>query len=290
MYIGRFAPSPSGPLHMGSLLAALASYLDAKAHNGQWLLRIEDIDPPREQAGASELIIEALKQHHLLWDGDIIWQHNNLGHYQAALTDLQKQNVLFACQCTRQQLKQYSAYPGFCRNNLATLTERDNPLLAVRINTQSSDKISFTDTLQGVQQVSLDDQGGDFILQRKDGLFAYNLAVVCDDEAQKISHIVRGIDLLDTTPQHIFLQQTLGFQTPEYLHIPVLIDETGNKLSKQFGAPAINLDTPKENLLRCLSYLQQEPPQDSKSCEAILEWAIKHWNRSVLKNKKEILQ
>ncbi len=286
-YIGRFAPSPTGPLHLGSLYTAVASYLDAKAHNGTWLLRIEDLDPPREQADASEMIIHSLKVHGLHWDKDILWQSQCHQAYQAAIETLMATNKSFYCECTRQQLKEYkNRYPGFCHNK--HLTELNTPTnntnrYAIRLKAPQPTP-SFKDRLFG-PQVYTDlktepELFNDFIIKRKDGLFAYQLAVVIDDIDQNVNQIVRGNDILDSTFKQLYLYEYLQQKPPEYLHLPVITNNLGQKLSKQHHALAINDNNACENLLQVLSLLQQDPPPtDAQSCvEDILYWATKHWD------------
>jgi glutamyl-Q tRNA(Asp) synthetase len=274
VYIGRFAPSPSGPLHLGSLLAATASYLDAKANKGQWLVRIEDIDPPREQAGASELILQSLQDHGLFWDGDVLFQSQRSNAYEDALAQLANQNQLFYCTCTRAQLSGQSGYPGTCREQLAP---PEIPA-ATRLKCHA-ENYYFEDGIQGPQHWELSNRD-DTILKRKDGLYGYQLAVVVDDAAQGINHVVRGIDLLDSTVKQLYLYKQLGLTPPAFSHIPIIIDENGNKLSKQNHATAIHKAEATKNLLTCLRMLNQPlPPLNYQdTCQDILAFAIDHWD------------
>lgn len=275
-YIGRFAPSPTGPLHEGSLLCAVASYLDAKAHQGQWLLRIEDLDPPREMPGADLLIIEALKAHGLHWDGDIMYQSHRLPAYQHALNVLSRSQHVYPCTCRRVDLANVGGpYPGYCR----TTPANNNAPHALRLKVDDY-RADFVDGLQGRQSEQLSDTCGDYIIRRKDGLFSYQLAVAIDDAAQNVSHVVRGIDLLDSTARQLFVFHKLGYPLPSYTHIPVLVDEQGTKLSKQTGATAIDNQRACDNLLRALHRLQQPLPSGSESCsvESILQFAVQHWS------------
>ncbi len=276
-YIGRFAPSPTGPLHLGSLLAALASFLEAKSQQGQWLLRIEDLDPPREQAGASADIIQALEVHGLEHDGEICFQSQRSERYIEVLEQLLNQKTLFPCRCSRQMLSaNHGIHQGRCEQKQVSL---DSPNWAWRITAEDK-HIDFFDALQGGQSQSLLNDVGDFVLRRKDGLFAYQLAVVVDDIDYGITHVVRGSDLLDSTARQIYLYQLLGHSTIHYCHLPLIINEQGQKLSKQNHAPSLELKTANQNLYRCLQMLGQQPPQHLRhaSCEELLDWATAHWN------------
>lgn len=245
-YIGRFAPSPTGPLHIGSLVAAMASYLDAKVHRGLWHLRIEDNDFDRNQPGAEQAIIHSLQRCGMHWDGDIIYQSQRSAIYQTAF--LQLGELIYPCACSRKeildsQLQQGHApnpvYPGTCRDGLpATKNAR---AFRLRVPVEPALLIDFTDRLLGPQQQNLSTEVGDFILKRADGFWAYQLAVVVDDAAQGITDIVRGADLLDSTARQIYLQRCLGLPTPRYLHVPVVTNQEGEKLSKQTGAQAFDL-------------------------------------------------
>ena len=283
-YIGRFAPSPSGPLHMGSLAAALASYLQARCRNGQWLVRIEDIDPPREPSGAAAAILECLAAHHLIADGEISYQSDNHPHYDHALQQLHATHRLFGCHCTRAQLKaaalklSHNTYPGTCKN--ASLPFEGS---ALRLKLNQSSSHQFVDSAQGLQSEDLGKTCGDFVLRRRDGLYAYQLAVVVDDARQGITQVVRGVDLLDNTVRQIHLQQALGYQLPDYLHIPVLLDESGLKLSKQNHAPALDLGDALRNLEKAWSALGQLPLPKQLDCAQFLAAAQKHWDPSRLR-------
>lgn len=271
-YVGRFAPSPSGPLHIGSLLAALASYLDAKAHCGTWLLRIEDIDPPREEQGAAQSIIDSLRCHGLIWDGEISWQHQHSHAFEQTLETLLHADELFQCSCSRRQL---------ARNNGLHQRPCIAPLnpgsFALRLKADQRE-IHFIDRLQGPQHEHMSNAVGDTILKRRDGLYAYQLAVVVDDISSGITDIVRGVDLLESTARQIYLQQKLSAPTPRYLHIPVLTDTSGDKLSKQRAAPALDNNLAVSNIRRCLQHLgQPTPPALLKNCADILHWATAHW-------------
>jgi len=289
-YIGRFAPSPSGPLHFGSLVAALGSYLQAKSQQGKWLVRIEDIDPPREIAGASADILATLQAYGLKWDDEVIYQSQQSAHYEQVLADLEQQQLSYACACTRKIIKQQGGlYLGNCRNS--KLSNTDN---ALRINVTKLTKpvTSFIDQLQG--EITLDAQHADedFIIKRKDGLYAYNLAVVIDDINQGITEIVRGADLLPTTGKQISLYQLLGKQVPTYVHLPLVVTKPGFKLSKQNHALAIDNKNPVPTLLQALAFLghQVTDSVDKSSCSTILKWAITNWSLTNVPKQIEIQQ
>ncbi|HNP35338.1 MAG TPA: tRNA glutamyl-Q(34) synthetase GluQRS [Woeseiaceae bacterium] len=284
-YIGRFAPSPTGPLHFGSLLAAVASYLEARANNGRWLLRIENIDPPREQPGASEQIVSALERYGFEWDGPLVWQRDSTEHHALALQALLDQKQAYWCKCSRrdlasaQQARVGAVYPGTCRD----LGIAASSNLAVRVRTMN-DAIVFDDRLQGLQSLSLEAASGDFVVWRKDGLVAYQLAVVVDDHLQQVNHIVRGVDLMDSTPRQVWLQELLGYRTPVYAHIPVAVHADGSKLSKLTGARALPLVGVEKILIEGLCALRQSPPRAllEASLEEIWQWASANWNMAAL--------
>jgi glutamyl-Q tRNA(Asp) synthetase len=278
-YIGRFAPSPSGPLHFGSLVSAVASYLDAKAHNGTWLVRIDDIDPPRETPGATDLILQQLQQHSLNWDGDVLYQSQRSEAYLATLEKLQHKGLVYPCQCSRQQLKKQ----GNIHHSRCQLKDPSAPA-ALRLAAPVQSQIEFEDIFQGQQRQNIKHEIGDLVLHRKDGLFAYQLAVVVDDTFQQISHIIRGSDLLSSTPRQICLQQLLGFPTPQYGHIPVAINPDGQKLSKQNLTPSIDAKTASANLASALRWLDLPLPKalDTASNQALLDWGVEHWQRKLV--------
>jgi len=284
-YIGRFAPSPSGPLHFGSLVSALASYLDAKANNGQWLVRMDDIDPPREILGATDTILQQLQQHGLQWDGRVLYQSQRSDAYLSVLEQLQQAGLVYPCQCSRQQLKKN----GGIHNNRCEIQDPPAPS-ALRLSVVDPYQISFNDIFQGFQQQDIKHQVGDMVLYRKDKLFAYQLAVVVDDAFQQITHVIRGSDLLDSTPRQIYLQQQLKLLTPEYGHIPVAINDQGQKLSKQNLAVAIDNKTAQNNLETAIRWLGLPFPsslnsknnQASAHCDELLIWAIEHWQRQLV--------
>jgi len=255
-YIGRFAPSPTGPLHLGSLVAAMASYLDAKVHGGTWLVRVEDIDRDRNVAGADQHILASLQRCGMQWDGEATWQTRREHLYQAALRQLG--GNIYPCGCSRKeiadsQLRQGQAgnpnlvYPGTCRNGLAP--GRTARALRLRTPQQPHCIVHFDDRFAGDVSQDITAEVGDFVVRRADGFWAYQLAVVVDDGAQGITDIVRGADLLDSTPRQIFLQQLLGLPQPRYLHVPVVVNADGEKLSKQTGAQAFDTGAPAASLL-----------------------------------------
>ncbi len=283
-YRGRFAPSPTGPLHLGSLVAALASYLDAKAHRGRWLVRIEDIDPPRELPGSASQIIQTLQAHGLVPDEPVLYQSSRIKAYQAYIATLRQQGHLSACSCSRHQLRHHPVYPGTCRNTATTDSET---ALRLRVDERS---IILDDLIQGRQNWSISTCVGDFVIRRRDKLFAYQLAVTIDGAFQRITRVVRGCDLLDSTARQVYLQQLLGFPTPDYAHLPVLVNAQGHKLSKQTGATPVDDARPEQNLWNALCVLGQNPPNGIHLAGVveILSWARDNWNLSHLPASSEI--
>ncbi|MBA6413089.1 tRNA glutamyl-Q(34) synthetase GluQRS [Parahaliea sp. F7430] len=274
-YRGRFAPSPTGPLHLGSLIAAVASYLDARANRGSWLLRIEDIDPPREQPGAASAILRSLEKHGLHWDEELMWQSRRSAAYLEALAQLAAQDQLFACYCSRQQTDRYGNCSGSCHSSYPG--EQDK-IFAWRVPLASDYVANWQDRWQGPQSWPAGETLRDFVVQRKDQLFAYQLAVVVDDAAQGISHVVRGSDLLDSTPRQLWLQHLLKLDSPAYDHLPVLTNQQGQKLSKQNHAPALDDRKAPQNLRLALAYLNQPPPPtELNDCASLLSYACEHW-------------
>jgi len=273
-YIGRFAPSPTGPLHSGSLLAALASFLDARSQQGKWLVRIENTDPPREQPGASSDILKTLDAHQLHWDDPVAYQSERTHLYLDATTTLLEQDLAFYCTCSRLQLKDQPIYPGTCRR---CRQAPGNPA-AIRVICHPT-TISFNDRIQGQQNHQMADEVGDFIIYRKDQLPAYQLATAIDDALQGITHVVRGYDLLDSTPRQMYLQHVLKHHFASYAHIPVLAKSDGQKLSKQNLAAPLNLAACNNNLVKALVLLNQNPPTElfGASCMDILDWATLNW-------------
>lgn len=284
-YRGRFAPSPTGPLHFGSLVAALASYLDAKHHNGTWLVRIEDLDTPRCVPGATKDILNSLDALGLHSDEPILYQSLRTDAYQAAFERLAEH--LYPCACTRREIADSAMirgdeliYPGTCRGGLPP--SRELRSWRVRVDRHF---IEFTDRILGEFKQDMRQEAGDFIVKRADGLYAYQLAVVVDDEAQGVNAIVRGADLLNSTPRQIYLQHMLGFPTPSYMHIPVAVNANGEKLSKQTRAAAVQTDNPTATLYNALQFLRQKPPASLRtgSIRQLLGWAIENWRPSALK-------
>lgn len=293
MYIGRFAPSPTGPLHFGSLVAAVASYLEARAHQGLWLLRVEDLDKPREAPGAIDNILQTLEAFGFEWDGEIIYQSQRYEAYAQALALLQAEGLIYPCACSRKEIADSAVagidglvYPGTCRKGLAT----GKQARAWRIRTEDR-AITFSDALQGEISQNLARDIGDFVLKRADGLYAYQLAVVVDDALQGITHIVRGADLLDSTPRQLYLQQLLRFTPPTYAHVPIAANAIGEKLSKQTLAQALDMDKPVPLLWSTLNFLGQQPPPGLQQADldTLWEWAKAHWNLAEIPHQRLIL-
>ena len=288
-YVGRFAPSPTGPLHFGSLLAAVASYLDARCHTGRWLLRIEDIDPPRAEPGADTEIIRGLEAYGFEWDGDVYYQSDRIDAHRSIVRQLLANGSAYRCGCSRQDLADCPRgplgiiYPGRCRAG------SEAPETAIRLRTDSR-PVDFTDRLQGPQRQHLESDSGDFVILRRDGRIAYQLAVVADDHDQGITEVVRGIDLIESTPRQIFLQHLLGYPTPAYAHIPVAENPAGRKLGKSTGARAIPLDEVRPILVAALGALGQAPPVDLADArlDAVWDWAIRHWSIDRLAGRKAV--
>lgn len=282
-YRGRFAPSPTGHLHFGSLLAATASYLDAKANDGTWLVRMEDLDPPREQAGAADDILRTLEAFGLLWDESVVYQSQRDALYQEAIHALDKKDLLYACNCTRKTIiarcnqGQYGAiYDGHCQDsNLA----REHPEERSR-RIKAHQTIQFNDLIQGEFTQNLPKEIGDFHLIRRDGLFAYHIGVVVDDHEQNITHIVRGFDLLDSTPRQIYLMHCLYHPVPTYAHIPLAAHPDLQKLSKQTAARPLDVNQARELIVAALHFLGQNPPDDlaSHPIDDIWSWGIENWH------------
>lgn len=276
-YRGRFAPTPSGPLHFGSLVAALASFLDARRAGGTWQLRIEDIDPPRCPAGAADTILRQLEAFGLHWDGPVLWQHDRHHAYAAALERLRARGLAYPCSCSRRQWRDHPVYPGWCRHGVR---EPGKPV-AWRLRSDLGLRpVVWEDRLFGKQRFD-PAEFGDVVLQRKDGLWAYQLAVVVDDADQDITDVVRGFDLLDNTPWQRQLQHALGYPEPRYLHLPLIIGTDGQKLSKQNLAPALpeQDDAVRPQLHAALAALDQAPPSALATAPVgeQLGWAIAHW-------------
>ena len=281
VYRGRFAPSPTGPLHMGSLVAAVGSYLDAKSNHGEWLVRIDDLDPPRIVPGASKKILSTLESLGMEWDSEVVYQSQRSDIYQEALASLNKLGLIYPCVCTRKEIADAAmmgmngpVYPGTCRNNRSV---REKPS-AWRIKTKG-DPIVFQDLLSGSICQRLNREVGDFVLQRADGVYAYQLAVVVDDAEQNITHVVRGVDLQDSTPRQIYLQQLLGYPMLMYMHLPLVTNHAGEKLSKQTQAAPVDLSNALAQLVTAIRFLGQEPPESLNNSDipSFWQWAIQNW-------------
>ena len=279
-YRGRFAPSPTGDPHLGTLIAAVASYLQARSNRGEWLLRIEDVDTLRRVPGADDTLLKTLDKFGFEWDNEVIWQSRRTGLYQRALEHLIEEERVFPCTCSRKLLAQTTAelsglYPGTCRSRRFPIQHEH----AIRIRAADI-TISFDDAVAGEYRQSLSRECGDFVVRRRDGLFAYQLAVVVDDALQGITEVVRGADLLDSTPRQIYLQQCLKYQKPDYLHVPLMLDQQGRKLSKSEGAARLNPDRPAKSLYTALEHLGQQPPAELEHATAtdIWQWAVENWD------------
>ena len=328
-YRGRFAPSPTGPLHFGSLLAAVGSYLEAKHRGGAWLLRMEDLDRPREQPGAADAILRTLESCGMGWDGSILYQSRRSETYRAALSRLEAQGLAYACGCSRREIADSNlsfapprgahdaplarasgrgaggspkggttrrgggeglddgslVYPGTCRNGLAP----GKAPRAARLRVGDS-VIEFEDALQGRLRQDLATEVGDFVLHRADGLYAYQLAVVIDDADQGITHVVRGADLLASTPRQIYLQRLLGLTTPRYLHLPAAVNAAGEKLSKQALAPPVDARDPVPALAQVMEFLGQSPPAQlgRATLAEFWDWALAHWDAQRIPRRRSL--
>ena len=304
-YCGRFAPSPTGSLHFGSLAAAVGSYLDARHHNGAWLVRMEDLDTPRCVPGVADDILRTLEAFGLCWDGEIVWQSRRSVAYEEALQRLKNLGAAYPCCCTRREIADSAlhgidgfVYPGTCRNGLSH--KRSTPAWRVRTDLFPSSLegevagerrcIEFDDVLQGHIAQHLESEIGDFVVKRADGLFAYQLAVVVDDAFQGVTHVVRGADLLHSTPRQIYLQRLLGFPTPVYLHLPIAVNAQGEKLSKQTLASAISTDDAVATLIAVLEFLRQQPPAELRQGRVgeVLEWAVENWQPERMKGCRQL--
>jgi glutamyl-Q tRNA(Asp) synthetase len=280
-YRGRFAPSPTGPLHFGSLVAAVASYLEAKSRDGEWLVRMEDLDTPRTVPGAADEILRALESCGMQWDGAIVKQSTRADAYHAELHRLRALGLVYPCACSRREIADSAVsgiegpvYPGACRNGLSP----DKTARVWRITTRGA-QIEFDDTLQGRVRQNIEIDIGDFVLLRADHIYAYQLAVVTDDAGQGITDVVRGADLLDSTPRQIYLQHLLQFPTPRYCHVPVAVNAAGEKLSKQTRAAAVDYAQPMTALLAAARFLGQQPPDALRNAgiKQFWDWAISNW-------------
>lgn len=274
-YVGRFAPSPTGPLHAGSMIAALASYLDAKRNGGLWLVRIDDIDPPREIPGASEGILGTLKAHGLHPDA-IEYQSHHSDRFTRAIEQLKHEGNAFYCGCSRNSL----GAGGVCVSTCQRQGHSKTLNTSLRVIVPAGAQIEFDDVIQGKQTFELGKQHANFIVRRKDGLFAYQLAAACDD-GQGITNVIRGCDLLESTPRQLFLQNLLGLSSPQYGHLPLVYGPDGHKLSKQAGAHGVNNATPCANLRTAAEHLGiPKAPNSTAEPTQLIDWYIEHWDRN----------
>jgi glutamyl-Q tRNA(Asp) synthetase len=292
-YRGRFAPSPTGPLHFGSLVAAVGSFLQARSQDGEWLVRMEDLDPPREVAGAANDILRTLEVYGLHWDQAVVYQSRRHEAYDAAIDRLRASEALYACACTRREIADSSltgsdgpVYPGTCRRGVAA----GRPARALRVRTDDA-QMAFEDALQGRHESHLEREIGDFVVRRTDGCYAYQLAVVVDDAEQGITEVVRGADLLTSTSRQIHLQRLLGLPTPRYAHLPAAVNAAGEKLSKQTFAPAVSRAAPLPELVRVLEFLGQPvaPEVRDGDLESFWRWAITQWRLERVPRQREIM-
>ena len=293
VYRGRFAPSPTGPLHFGSLVAALGSYLDARTQQGEWLVRMEDVDTPRNVPGAADDILATLEAFGFAWDGPVLWQSTRFEAYAEALEVLKNKGMAYGCACSRKEIADSAtrpaidgglAYPGTCRAGLPAGREARAWRLRV------AGEVSFVDRLQGRVSQQLESDVGDFVLRRADGLFAYQLAVTVDDAFQGVTDIVRGADLLASTPRQIWLQRCLGYALPRYAHLPVVSNAAGEKLSKQTLAPALDPARPMPQLVQAWRILGQFVPIDLErlTLSEFWAWAMAHWQFAAMPHQTTI--
>ncbi len=293
-YRGRFAPSPTGPLHFGSLIAAVGSYLQAKHQQGEWLVRIDNIDPPREQEGAADDILKTLEGFGFEWDETVLYQSNRLQHYQEIVNNLVKEKRAYPCSCSRTSILKMTGqkngeivYPGFCRNR-----PLEKPLeYSVRLRCNNEELIQFDDVIQGKQAFDLNNHVGDFIIQRRDQHFSYQLASGIDDAEQNITEVFRGADLLSCTPCQIYVQQVLNLPHPQYCHFPIVVNNAGQKLSKQSHAPAVDVKDSVDLLYKTLKFLGQMPPIEliKSKQEDIWHWAKLHWRLDLVPKKSQLM-
>jgi len=297
IYRGRFAPSPTGPLHFGSLIAATGSYLQAKHQNGEWLLRIDDIDPPREQKGAADNILRTLEDFGFEWDQDVLYQSHRLQRYQEALDQLNLLQLTYPCTCSRTYILNNTPenegeliYPGFCRNG--PLIKAENPKQLIEYSTRlrcNNEVIHFNDVIQGQQHFDLENHCGDFIIKRRDQHFSYQLASGIDDAEQGITEVVRGVDLLSSTPNQLYIQKKLNLSSPQYCHLPIAVNKHGQKLSKQSHAAPIKAEDTVVLLFNTLNFLGQMPPIDliNANQKDIWSWAKTHWRLELVPSKSQ---
>ena len=286
-YIGRFAPTPSGYLHFGSLLTAVASYLDARQQQGRWLVRMEDLDTARNIPGADEHILRTLQVYGLQWDGGIIRQSERLTLYQQCIDHWLATGQAYYCACSRREIMAHDGiYPGTCRQR--QLPASPDHAVRLKVGTHA---VAFTDRLQGPVSQDLNTSSGDFIIRRRDGVIAYQLAVVLDDIAQDVTDVVRGADLLDSTPRQLWLYQLLGQPAPRYLHVPLIMRHDGEKLSKRLGSAPLEADQAAATLYRALCILTPGIPAALRTSPVApqLQWAITHWQPQRLTPARQIL-
>ncbi len=283
-YRGRFAPSPTGPLHFGSVVAALASYLDARHHQGEWLVRIDDLDTLRERPGSAAQILTTLEHFGMQWDGDVVYQSQRLPLYQQALEELRASGLIYGCNCSRKQIAAIATagiegfiYPGSCRDRSISQTESHS----LRLRTNNLDT-RFDDRIQGPTTQRIESEIGDFIIRRGDGIISYQLAVVVDDHEQGVTDIVRGEDLLLSTPRQIYLQQLLKMPRPAYTHLPLVRSSDGSKLSKSSDAWPVDIKDPVRTLNQALGFLGQQQVQ-ADSVEEFWPQAIRQWDIGAIK-------
>ncbi len=305
-YRGRFAPTPSGPLHFGSLTTAVASYLQAKSQQGEWLVRIDDVDPPRIAEGAIDSILQCLEKYGLIWDGSVFYQSKRNSAYQTALDSLIELDLLYPCACSRKDILEVttpinvkvnathrsannpSVYPGICRNGV----QQGKKANTLRIKTDNS-LIEFNDLFFGKSIQNVQTEVGDFLIQRVGGYFAYHLAVAVDDDFQGITEIIRGRDLMDSTHRQIYLQKLLKLNTPRYGHLPLVIDENGYKMSKQnYNEIDVLNSEPVDTLHKALLFLGQHPPSEilDGDLSSLWKWAITHWQPKNIPKSDQIRQ
>ena len=292
-YCGRFAPTPSGPLHFGSMIAAIGSYCDARANDGTWHVRIDDIDRTRVVVGAADDILRTLTAFGMEWDGKPVFQSHNSDSHHAALHLLRSRAHVFACSCSRKAISEADetgvdspVYAGTCRNGL-----RSGPSArSLRLQVDHDVQAGFIDLLQGSVSQQLAAEVGDFVIYRSDSIFSYHLACAVDDAQQGVTHIVRGADLIESTPRQIHLQGLLGLPTPAYLHLPVATNDQGQKISKQTGATRVDHTRPGEIIYSALNFLLQRPPTELARAPArtAIEWAVHNWRRENLPQIREI--
>jgi glutamyl-Q tRNA(Asp) synthetase len=274
-YVGRFAPSPTGDLHLGSLYTAAASFLDARAHGGSWLVRVEDLDGPRVVPGSADGILRTLSRFGFEWDGDVMRQSDRSDQYAAALDNLRARGLTFQCSCSRLQLTEDQRYPGHCRKGPL----KPGAPRATRVRVDQA-TIQFTDRIQGTFRQDVAATVGDMLIRRRDQLFAYVLAVVVDDAAQRVTHVVRGADLLDNTPRQIHLQSLLGLDAPDYAHVPLLMEPDGKKLAKSSRSVQLDGSTPLPLLIKVFDLLNLAPPAELElaTIPEAWGWATAKWN------------